>query len=72
MVVLYYTQTYFLDATLETIQSIKHQVELHIIIELSQESKTTTIVDIDSLDGLSIIEKCEHVLGSQKWKMIEK
>lgn len=72
MVVLYYTQTYFLDATLETIQSIKHQVELHIIIELSQESKTTTIIDIDSLDGLSIIEKCEHVLGRQKWKMIKK
>ena len=72
MVVLYYTQTFFLDATLETIQSIKHQVELHIIIELSQESKKTTIIDIDSLDGLSIVEKCEHVLGKQKWKFLEK
>jgi glycosyltransferase involved in cell wall biosynthesis len=72
MVVLYYTQTYFLDATLETIQSIKHQVELHIIIELSQESKTSTIVDIDSLDGLGVVEKCEYVLGRQKWKTLEK
>lgn len=72
MIVLYYTQTYFLDATLETIQSIKHQVELHVVIELSQESKTSTIIDIDSLEGLTIIEKCEHVLGRQKWKTLEK
>ncbi len=72
MIVLYYTQTYFLDATLETIQSIKHQVELHVVIELSQESKTSTIIDINSLEGLTIIEKCEHVLGRQKWKTLEK
>jgi hypothetical protein len=34
MVVVYYTTPYFLDAALETIQSIKYQVLLHVIIEI--------------------------------------
>lgn len=72
MVVVYYTHTYYLDAALETFQSIKNEVELHIVIELSPESKKSTIIDIDDLDGLNHIESCEKVLGKEKWQELEK
>lgn len=66
MVVVYYTQTYFLDAALETIFSIKNTVDLHLIIELTPHSKKSTIIDIDSLNSLSVIEKFEKVIGTDK------
>lgn len=66
-VVLYYTHTYFLDATLETIQSIKNDVELHLLIEIAPESKNSTIINIDNLNGLNRIESAEKVLGYVKW-----
>ncbi len=68
MVVVYYVNTYYLDAAIETIQAIKGQVELHVVIELSPESKTSNIIDIDQLGKFSHIETAEAVLGELKWR----
>jgi len=72
MIVVYYTQTYYLDAVIETIQSIKNMVELHVLIELSPESKQSTIIDIGSLNDFETIEDCDKVLGWRKWALLKK
>ncbi len=66
MVVVYYLLPFYLDAALETIQSIKDQVELNVIIELSPDSKF--VFGIDDLSNFKTIEKVESVLGEEKWR----
>lgn len=68
MVVAYYTSTNFIDVILETIQSIKHEVELHVFIEITNQSKNATLINIESLDGLNFIETPEKVLGKAEWE----
>jgi len=67
MVVVYYTSTNFLDVILETIQSLKNAVSLHVVIEITPASKNSTIVNVDDLSGLGPIETGERVLGKEKW-----
>lgn len=71
MVVVYYVNTYYLDAAIETIQAIKKDVRLHVLIEISTESKKTNIIDVESIDGFHSIEAPEKVLGQKKWKQLE-
>jgi glycosyltransferase involved in cell wall biosynthesis len=71
MVVVYYTSTHFLDVAIETIQSIKKAVELHIFIEITNDSKNTTIIDVDSLEGMHYIETPEKLLGKEKWEQLK-
>ena len=68
MVVVYYTTPYFLDAALETIQSIKYQVLLHVIIEISPESKQSNVINLESLEKYNYLEDAEYVLGEETWK----
>ena len=65
MVVVYYTQTYFLDGVLETIQSLKKVSELHLLIEISPESKKSTIIDVPSLQQFATIEHWTSVLDKE-------
>lgn len=67
MTVVYYTQTYFLDAALETIQSLKKIATLHLLIELAPESRTTTIIDIPSLKGFDVIENFKDVVDEKTY-----
>jgi glycosyltransferase involved in cell wall biosynthesis len=67
MVVAYYTSTNFMDVILETIQSVKDKVELHVFIEITNQSKNATIINVDSLEGMNFIEKPEKLLGKEKW-----
>lgn len=67
MVAVYYTQTYYLDAALETIQSLKKIAKVHLLIEIAPESKKSTIIDVESLDGLDVIESFKAVLGEEKY-----
>ncbi len=69
MIVGYYTSTSFMDVFIETIQSIKHEVELHVFIEISNESKKTTIVNVESINDANLIETPENILGIDVWKM---
>jgi len=71
-VVVYYTHTFFLDATLETIQSIKDHVTLHLVIELTPQSQKSTVLDIPSLDGFGPIEPALKVMGTAQWERFKK
>jgi glycosyltransferase involved in cell wall biosynthesis len=62
--VVYYAHTYFLDATLETLKSIKDFVDIHLLIELAPESKKSTIISVDNLEGFAALEPVENVLES--------
>lgn len=72
MVVLYYTSTSFLDVILETIQSLKHQVELHVMIEISENSKQKgTIVNVAEIQHFKDLEDPEVLLGKEKWALLK-
>ena len=71
MVVIYYASTNFLDVVLETIQSIKNKVELHLVIEITETSKRGTIVDVTDIQSFKIIESGEKVLGKEKWEHLK-
>jgi glycosyltransferase involved in cell wall biosynthesis len=45
----YYTSTFFLDLSLDIINVLKKQVNLHVLIEISPASKNANIVDIETL-----------------------
>lgn len=72
MVIVYYTQPFFLDSAIETIQCLKKKVTLHLMIEISPDSKKSTIIDIDQLDLHKPITSAEEVLGKEKWKEMQK
>lgn len=69
MTVMYYTQTYYLDAALELLQSMKQIADVHLLIEISQESRRTNIVDIPNLESFNTIESAEEVIGSDRWPL---
>ena len=71
MVVVYYTSPFFLDAALETIRCIKDRVELHVVIELSNDSKLQTIINIKDISHLRNIEQVEEVLGEEEWSHLK-
>jgi glycosyltransferase involved in cell wall biosynthesis len=48
MTVVYYTSTYFLDISLDIINVLKQQVDLHVFIEITSSSKNMTVVNIDA------------------------
>jgi glycosyltransferase involved in cell wall biosynthesis len=70
--IIYYTHTYFLDSCLETIQAIKSDVDINLIIELSHDSKNSTIININNLDILEEIVDFEEVVDQKTWKKFEK
>lgn len=67
MKVAYYTSAYFIDSAIETIQSIKNKVSLHLFIEISEISKKSTILNIDNIQNFDFIEDAENVLGPEQW-----
>jgi glycosyltransferase involved in cell wall biosynthesis len=67
MKVAYYTSAYFIDSAIETIQSIKGKVSLHLFIEISEISKKSTILNIDNINSFDFIEDAEKVLGPEQW-----
>jgi glycosyltransferase involved in cell wall biosynthesis len=66
-IVLYYTHAYYLDATLETIQTFKLEVDLHLLIELSPDSQKSTLLNLEHIDSLETITSMESVFGKTKW-----
>ncbi len=67
MKVAFYTSAYFIDSAIETIQSIKSKVSLHLFIEVSEISKKSTILNIDNINSFDFIEDAEKVLGPEEW-----
>lgn len=69
-VVVYYTSTHFLDACLETIQSIKQIAKVHVIIEIGPESLHSNIVEVESIQKMSLIETPEKILKPEQWNQL--
>jgi hypothetical protein len=67
MKVAFYTSAYFIDSAIETIQSFKSKVSLHLFIEVSEISKKSTILNIDNINSFDLIEDAEKVLGPEQW-----
>jgi glycosyltransferase involved in cell wall biosynthesis len=67
MKVAFYTSAYFIDSAIETLQSIKGKVSLHLFIEISEISKKSTILNIDNINSLGFIEDAEKVLSTEQW-----
>ncbi len=55
MTVLYYTNTSYADFALEIVNELKKHVKLHLIIELSPENKSGTIISTSSLEGKPVV-----------------
>jgi glycosyltransferase involved in cell wall biosynthesis len=60
--VMYYVQPYYLDCCIEIIQELMEIVELHLIIEVSPDSKNATIIEFDNLDKYKAIEELHKVI----------
>ena len=44
--IVYYSQLYFLDSALETINCIKNDVNIHLVVEVSPDSINSTVFDV--------------------------
>ncbi|MFM1969274.1 MAG: hypothetical protein RL152_651 [Bacteroidota bacterium] len=65
--IVYYSQPYFLDSTLETLNCIKFDFDIHLIIEISNDSKTSTILDFSGIALIPGIYDLEEIMPeSQK------
>ncbi|MFZ1529823.1 MAG: glycosyltransferase family 4 protein [Ferruginibacter sp.] len=54
--VFYYTSAYFLDVSVELINVLKKHVDLYVFIEITDSSKTSTILNIEKLlPGRSVV-----------------
>jgi tRNA pseudouridine-54 N-methylase len=59
--VLYYVHTYFLDSCLETLQSIKHDVDIDLLIEVSPDSGKSTVFELSDINKYNRIEKLQDI-----------
>ncbi len=69
--VLYYVHTYFLDSCLETLQNIKNHVDLDLMIEVSPDSRRSTVFDLSDTKSYSRLEKLERILTPEKWLLFQ-
>jgi len=65
--VLYYVHTYFLDSCLETLQSIKHDVDIDLMIEVSPDSEKSTVFELSDINQYKRIEKLQDILDAETW-----
>ncbi len=67
MTVLYYTQTYYLDAVIETIKSLQGtDIKIHMIIEVTPDSKCSNIIQINNLNEANSISDFYLLIGKHK------
>lgn len=65
--VFYYTSAYFLDTSLEIINSIKDKVNLHVLIEVTPNSKQTTVLNIATLPGGKQLARPKEILNKKDY-----
>lgn len=63
MKVLYYTRPYFFDAALSFVRSMSRRVELHLVLEVSPDSKQSSIMNIRGAQMKNGIYPAEPVLN---------
>lgn len=64
---LYYVHTYFLDSCLETLQSIKEHVDIDVMIEVSPDSRKSTVFELSNTAQYNRLEKLESILSPEAW-----
>ena len=69
--VLYYVHTYFLDSCLETLQSIKEHVDIDVMIEVSPDSRKSTVFELSNTAQYSRLEKLENILSPETWRLFQ-
>jgi glycosyltransferase involved in cell wall biosynthesis len=69
--VLYYVHTYFLDSCLETLQSIKHDVDIDLLIEVSPDSLKSTVFELSDINSYNRIENLQHILDASVWRYFQ-
>lgn len=64
--VLYYTSPYFLDISLEVINTIKKHVALHVLVEVTPNSKKANLLNIDGMPVGKALVTPEEVLNPEQ------
>ncbi|MDT3402183.1 glycosyltransferase family 4 protein [Mucilaginibacter terrae] len=67
MTVVYYTSTHFLDLSLDIINVLKRQVQLHVFIEVTSASKKSTVADIESFPEGKILASPAELLTEKSY-----
>jgi glycosyltransferase involved in cell wall biosynthesis len=60
--VMYYVQPYYLDCCIEIIKNMTDVLEIHLIIEVSPESKNSTIINFNNLEKYRNLEDPSKVI----------
>jgi len=68
--VLYYVQPYYLDCCIETIKELIDLVELHLVIEVSPDSKNATIIEFNDIEKYKNIEDPEKAIKASSFKKL--
>jgi glycosyltransferase involved in cell wall biosynthesis len=71
MKVLYYTSPAFLDIAIEVINVLKNHVELHVLIEITPESKTKNILAIKNLPETRSIVGISELVEKENYEHLE-
>jgi glycosyltransferase involved in cell wall biosynthesis len=72
MKLLYYTQTYYLDAAIETIRSLQNtDLQIDLIIEITPDAKCSNIIDIKNLKQAKSLTDFKKLIGIEKAKAFE-
>lgn len=69
--VFYYISAYFLDTSLEIINAIKDKVNLHVLIEVTSNSKQTTVLNIDTLPAGKYLATPDEILSKKDIELLE-
>lgn len=67
MTVVYYTSTHFLDLSLDIINVLKRQVQLHVFIEVTSASKKSTVADIEGFPEGKILASPAELLSAKSY-----
>jgi len=71
MKVIFYTANCFMDSSIEVINVLKHVVELHVIVEVRQETKSQTIIDVTNFPENEDIVPMERMLNSTNYAKLK-
>jgi glycosyltransferase involved in cell wall biosynthesis len=71
MTVVYYMQVAFMDATIELVNVLKKQVQLHVLIELTPQGRNTSVIEVDHLPEDKTLVKPEEVLSERSYQNLK-
>lgn len=72
MTVIYYTQSYYLDAAIETIKSMQGSgIKMHLVIEVTPDSMRTNILNIKNVSNEHAFTCYKEILGEEYAALFE-